>query len=220
MSPTPIHILAVSGSTARASATRSVIRHVAEQLKTAGAAVDVLDLAEEPLPLFSPDSSHAREEFPNLKARVERADVFLIGTPDYHGSMSSALKNFFDHFWREFGGKLFASIVASHDKGLTVTDQIRTVARQCYAWSIPYAVAFADKTDFKDGQIVSEAFMQRLEMLVRDVRVYGELLSRQRHADLAGTEAGFLAKLRASAVQPVGSADACRSWTKVAPSPP
>src|SRR5260221_13108353 len=30
---------------------------------------------------------------------------------------------------------LFATIVASHEKGLTVTDQLRTVARQCYARS-------------------------------------------------------------------------------------
>jgi len=33
-------------------------------------------------------------------------------------------------------------------------------------------------------------------MLARDLRVYGELLARQRRADLAGTESGFLAKHR------------------------
>jgi len=196
MSQTPLNILAVSGSTARASATRSVILLVADQLRAAGSLVDVLDLAEEPLPLFSPDSSHSREGFPDLKARVERAEVFLLGTPDYHGSMSSALKNFFDHFWREFAGKLFVPIVASYDKGLTVTDQVRTVARQCYAWSLPYAVAFADKADFHEGKVTSDAFRQRLEMLVRDARVYGELISRQRRADLSGVDPGFLAKLR------------------------
>ena len=196
MSQKPLKFLAVSGSTARTSATRSVIRLAADQLRDAGSVVDVLDLAEEPLPLFSPDFSHAREEFRELKARVERADVFLVGTPDYHGSMSSALKNFFDHFWHEFAGKLFVSIVASYDKGLTVTDQIRTVARQCYAWSMPYAVAFADKTDFQDGKIVSDAFRQRLEMLVRDARVYGDLIARQRRADLSGSDPGFLARLR------------------------
>jgi FMN reductase len=196
MSETPLNVLAVVGSLNRNSATRAVIKLVADQLQVAGVRVDVLDLSEEALPLFNPDSSHAREEFPQLKMRVERADVVIVGTPDYHGSMSGVLKNFLDHFWREFGGKLFAGIVASYDKGLTVTDQIRTVARQCYAWSMPYAVSFADKADFKDGQIVNDAFKQRLEMLVRDVRVYGGLLARQRHADLAGSEPGFLARLR------------------------
>ena len=45
--------------------------------------------------------------------------------------------------------------------------------------------------DVKDGQVASDALKQRLEMLVRDLRVYGEVLARQRRADLAGTDAGL-----------------------------
>jgi hypothetical protein len=33
-------------------------------------------------------------------------------------------------------------------------------------------------------------------MLIRDARVYGELLARQRRADLHGSEPGFLARHR------------------------
>ena len=87
-------------------------------------------------------------------------------------------------------------MVASHDKGLTVADQIRTVARQCYAWSLPYGVTFVEKADMKDGQIISDALAARVEMLVRDVKVYGAVLAKQRHTDLAGSEPGFLARLR------------------------
>jgi len=99
--------------------------------------VDTLDFAKEPLALYNPDSSHDHPDYSALKARVDAADVVALGTPDYHGSMSSAMKNFLDHFWREFAGKLFVTVVASHEKGLTVTDQLRTVARQCYAWTLP-----------------------------------------------------------------------------------
>ena len=196
MSPPALTVLAVIGSLNRASSTRAVIKAITERLEAAGVCVDVLDLLEEPLSLFNPDSSHAHETFPKLKQRVERADVYLLGTPDYHGSMSSAMKNFLDHFWQEFAGKLFVTVVASHEKGLTVADQLRTVARQCYAWSMPYAVSFGEKTDVEDGQIVSEPFRERLGMLARDLRVYGEVLARQRRADLAGVEPGFLARLR------------------------
>src|SRR5213075_1570007 len=126
-------------------------------------------------------------EFDALQKRVDKADVLILGTPDYHGSFSSTMKNFLDHFWHEFAGKLFATIVASHEKGLTVTDQVRTVARQCYAWCLPYGVSFADKVDVKDDQIVSDSLRTRLEILARDVRVYGQLLAAQRRADLAGT---------------------------------
>ena len=196
MSTTPLQVLAVSGSPNRSSATRAVVQFLADQLAASGVNVDLLDLAGHPLPLFNPESSHQGEMFPKLKARVDAADVFLLGTPDYHGSFTSTLKNFLDHFWQEFTGKTFATVVASYDKGLTATDQLRTVARQCYAWSMPYAVTFADKADVKDGQIISDAFKQRLEMFARDIRVYGALLAQQRRADLEATDASFLARLR------------------------
>jgi FMN reductase len=191
-----LHVLLVAGSASRESSTRTILRFATERLEAAGCAVDYLDLSEEALPIFNPDTSWTAPGYAALKARVDRADVLLLGTPDYHGSMSGALKNFLDHFWKEFAGKLFASIVASYEKGLTVSDQIRTVARQCYAWSLPYGVSFADKSDVKDGKIVSEAFSTRFEMLLRDVRVYGALLANQRQVDLAGAEPGFLAHYR------------------------
>ena len=30
---------------------------------------------------------------------------------------------------------------------------IRTIARQCYAWTMPYGVSFAEKTDVADGAV-------------------------------------------------------------------
>ena len=194
-----LNILAVVGSLQRESVTRAVIGYVAERLRAVGCAVDVLDFEKEPLALYNPDTAYDLPGYAELKTRVERADVVVLGTPDYHGSVSGAMKNFLDHFWHEFAGKLFATIVASHEKGLTVTDQLRTVARQCYAWTLPYGISFMEEVDVKEGQIVSEALKQRLEMMMRDARVYGEVLARQRRADLKGTEPGFLARRREEA---------------------
>ena len=191
-----LNVLAVVGSLQRDSVTRVVVRHVAQQVQSAGCTVDVFDFEREPIGLYNPDTTHDLPGYAELQARVHRADVIVLGSPDYHGSISGAMKNFLDHFWHEFAGKLFVTIVASHEKGLTVTDQLRTVARQCYAWTLPYGVSLTEDVDVKDGQIVSDALQQRLAMLIRDLRVYGELLARQRRADLAGTEPGFLARHR------------------------
>jgi NAD(P)H-dependent FMN reductase len=188
--------MAVAGSLNQNSVTRAVLIHMADRLRALECEVDLLDFVAEPLALYNPDSSHVSPYYAALQARVETADVYLLGTPDYHGSVSSALKNFLDHFWKEFAGKLFASIVSSYEKGLTVTDQIRTVARQCYAWSLPYGVAFTDKEDVREGKIVSEAFEKRLDMMAHDIRMYGQLLANQRRADLAGSAPGFLARYR------------------------
>src|SRR5437762_4041532 len=162
----PLQVLAVVGSLNPNSVTRTVILQVADRLRADGCLVDVLDFESEPLPLYNPDSAYEAPGFDALQARVERADVYVLGTPDYHGGISGATKNFLDHFWREFTGKLFATIVASHEKGLTVTDQLRTVARQCYAWTLPYGVAFNEDDDVQDGKITSQLLKDRLEMLV------------------------------------------------------
>ncbi len=113
----PLNVLAVVGSLHKNSVSSAVIRHVARHLKADGCAVDILDFEQEPLALYNPDTAHDGPEYPALRARVEQADVILLGTPDYHGCISGAMKNFLDHFWHEFAGKLFThDIVASHVK--------------------------------------------------------------------------------------------------------
>ena len=191
-----LHVLAVAGSLNPGSITRTAIDDLAARLTGAGVSVDAMDFHDCPLPLFDPKEAWGRPEYQALKERVVKADVIVLGTPDYHGSISSTLKNFLDHFWKEFAGKLFVTMVASHEKGLTVHDQLRTVARQCYAWAMPYGVSFQEKLDVIDGQVASDALKKRLEMLARDIRVYGGLLANQRRADLAGDDAGMMAAYR------------------------
>ena len=192
----PFSVMAVIGSLHQSSVTKVAVNHVAEGLRKQGAHVDALDLSVEPLPLVNTDTTFTADYYGPLKERVKAADVFVLGTPDYHGSVSGALKNFTDHFWKEFTGKLFAPIVASHEKGLTAHDQLRTIARQCYAWSLPYAVSFEEKKDVIDGQVTSDPFRDRLEMMVRDVAVYGRLLADQRAVDLDSGDPSFMAQLR------------------------
>jgi FMN reductase len=192
-----LQVLGVVGSLNQNSVTRVVIQQVGAQLEGKGCAVDIFDPVKEQLSLFNPDSSYTGEGFGALQKRVQAADVLLLGTPDYHGSVSSTLKNFLDHFWEEFAGKLFATVVASHEKGLTVTDQLRTVARQCYAWSMPYGVSFNEREDLKDGVVASEGLRKRLDMMVNDVWNYGRVIAEQRLRDLNGNEPGFLARYRA-----------------------
>lgn len=196
MSESPLGVMLVVGSLRQGSVTRAVLLEMGERLRGADCAVDLLDLSIEPLPLYNPDTANDQPGFSALQERVDRADVYVLGTPDYHGSISGLLKNFLDHFWHEFAGKLFAPLVASHEKGLTAIDQLRTVARQCYAWTLPYGVSFVEHGDVRDGRVVNPKLAQRLEMFERDIRVYGGLLARQRRDDLDGADPGFMARHR------------------------
>ena len=191
-----LNVMAVIGSMHEKSVTKVAVKFVATGLRDAGCTVDVLDLAKEQLQLVNTDTSFTADYYGPLKERVLAADVFVLGTPDYHGSMSGAMKNFLDHFWKEFTGKFFVPMVASHEKGLTVHDQLHTIARQCYAWSLPYAVSFVEKEDVADGEVASDKFRDRLTMMMRDVQVYGSLLANQRKTDLSGEDPTFMAMLR------------------------
>ena len=89
-----LQVLAVVGSLGEDSVTRLMMREVCGQLRERKCEVDLLDFRKEPLPLFNPDTAFAAPGFAALQERVTRADVLVLGSPDYHGSMSSAAEEF------------------------------------------------------------------------------------------------------------------------------
>jgi hypothetical protein len=108
------------------------------------------------------------------------------------------MKNFLDYYWEEFAGKTFGYICTSHEKGLTVMDQMRTSVRQCYGWSLPYGVSVNGEEDFNElGEVINNVLDKRLKMLARDLVVYGKLIRGQFLQDLSSeTSDTFVARYR------------------------
>jgi FMN reductase len=174
----PIRILAVGSSLREGSYSTLAAKLALDLSKNYGAVTNFLDLRHTKLPIYDPDDSS--QNIQGARHFVEWADAFVLASPDYHGSMSGALKNFLDHFWEEFAGKTFGYICASHEKGLTVMDQMRTAVRQCYGWSLPYGISIDGEQDFNDrGEIINILLNRRLRMLARDLVVYGSLIRGQ-----------------------------------------
>lgn len=194
-----LNILGVSGSMETNSTTRRVIEIALDAAREHGATVRILDLRETDLPMFrAPAEQEEHGGRTAANEMVDWAEAFLLITPDYHGSISGALKNFLDHYWSEFAGRLFGYGCVSHEKGLTVMDQMRTAIRQCYGWSLPYGLSVNPKEDFDEvGAIKNEAFENRLRMTARDLTVYGSLLRDQFQKDLESPNADtFAARYR------------------------
>jgi NAD(P)H-dependent FMN reductase len=190
----PLRVLGVSGSMRQQSKTALALRLLLDFAAKRGAEERMLDLRAVELPMYRPDQETPSEAQRNITADVEWADAFVLATPDYHGSMSGAMKNFLDYHWEELAGKVFGYICSSHEKGLTVMDQMRTVVRQCYGWSMPYGVAFDGRADFgAGGALQNPRVEQRLKMMARDLVVYGTLIRGQFIEDLAGQEANTFA---------------------------
>ena len=174
-----LKLLGVCGSMREGSYSRRALKVVLEAAAARGAETSLLDLRTTVLPMYNPDepATDAAGHVRRATEAVGWADAFVLGSPDYHGSMSGAIKNFLDYHWEEFTGKLFGYVCASHEKGMTVMDQMRTAVRQCYGWSLPYGVSIHGENDFGAGETPTNPRVgRRLRMLGRDVVVYGSLL--------------------------------------------
>ncbi|HET7149628.1 MAG TPA: NAD(P)H-dependent oxidoreductase [Candidatus Nitrosopolaris sp.] len=185
----PIRIVGIGSSMREGSFSTLAVKMVLDLSKNKyGAETMLVDLRKTRLPIYNPDYS-SDKNIRKMEHLLKWADSFVLASPDYHGSMSGIMKNFLDHFWEEFAGKTFGYICASHEKGLTVMDQMRTAVRQCYGWSVPYGVSINGDEDYNDkAEIINNSVDRRLRMLARDLVVYGSLIRGQFLQDLSNDE--------------------------------
>ena len=194
MSAEPFHILGVNGSLREKSRSALTLRMLLSFAEEHGAETRILDLRTLELPFYRPDRAGNSTAEIKMGADMGWASAVVLASPDYHGSMSGSMKNFLDYNWDECAGKVFGYICSSHEKGLTVMDQMRTVVRQCYGWSMPYGVSFNGKEDFdSDGVLKNAKIENRLRMMARDLVIYGSLIHRQFLSDVAGSESSTFA---------------------------
>lgn len=118
-------ILALAGSTRKASFNKKLVAVAAKAAESAGAEVTLVDLADFPLPVFDQDyeAEHGMpENAVKLKQLFLDHNGLLIASPEYNSSLSSVLKNAIDWVSRRgegepmkaaFLGKVAAIMAAS-----------------------------------------------------------------------------------------------------------
>ena len=183
-----LKVLGVGSSMRRDSFSTETLKTILKKVINNGGDARLLDLYSNPLPMYTAEYGENSSGIQHAVELVNWADAIILATPDYHGSMAGSLKNFLDYFWEEFAGKTFGYICSSHEKGLTVMDQMRTAIRQCYGWSLPYGISINSNQDFNaDREIINSQLLGRLESFARDLVVYGGLISNQFKKDLNST---------------------------------
>jgi NAD(P)H-dependent FMN reductase len=194
-----LNILGIAGSMRKDSYGTKILKIVLDLASKYEAQTSLLDLRNANMPLFNPDLSIQSDiNLQKVTDQVNWADAFVLVSPDYHGSMSGSMKNFLDYYWEEFAGKTFGYICTSHEKGLTVMDQMRTTVRQCYGWSLPYGISVNGSEDFNEKrEVINNLLNKRLKMLARDLVVYSKLIRGQFLQDLSSDlEDTFAARYR------------------------
>lgn len=161
-------VVAICGSLRDESYTRLALEHVLDAAKDAGAETELIDLRRLDLPLFDPDDRD-RGDADQLRPVVRDADVVVMGTPVYHGMVSSALKNAFDYLGKdEFEGTTVGLLATAGGGSYAPTlEHLRTGIRTVHGWTLPHEVgirkaydAFDDEGAFVDPDL--EARVRKL----------------------------------------------------------
>ena len=169
-----VRILSICGTSEPDSRLEHILGIAREAAQSAGAEIQALHLGQLDLPVMQMSAGEQKDHagVRALREAAAAADGFLIGTPEYHGTMSGALKNGFDFLYGELAGK-FAAVVATTGGGtadLSITTVKRTFA-WCHGFTLPFHAA-ANRSMFEEGVLTDEKVRDRLERIGHDLVRY------------------------------------------------
>jgi NAD(P)H-dependent FMN reductase len=171
-------VLVVCGSSREDGNLELVIALARDAARAAGAEVRELFLREVQLPvmIWGDREQAALPDVQAIREQANWADGFIIGTPEYHGSMSGALKNWFDFLYGELAGK-FAGVVATTGGGtgdMSIT-AVKTCFQWCHGFVLPFHAAVPASAFYK-FLIVDERIVDRIQRVGYDVARYAPVL--------------------------------------------
>jgi NAD(P)H-dependent FMN reductase len=176
MTPSP-RIVAICGSLRDESSTRIALAHVMAAAEEAGAETSVIDLREYDLPLYDGDAKDAGDA-PRLREEVRAADGLVLGTPIYHGTISSPLKTALDYCgFDEFEDKPVGLLTVAGGRFPTPSLlHLRTICVWLRAMPLSHQVGIPNVSDtIENGRLTDEKALERTRKLGRKVTEYAHL---------------------------------------------
>lgn len=160
-------IVILGGSVRKNRKSINVCLHLEEQLSELGIKVDLMDMTENPLPIFEDDVEEHPEivkSVEKISARLENADALIFVTPEYNGSFSGVLKNTLDYFWAEFARKPIGVAAVSSGKmgGINASIQLQHVILSLGAYALPTKLLVPDVENTFDQNLnpIQEGFIK------------------------------------------------------------
>lgn len=152
--PSPIHLVAVSGSVRRDGYTRRFLDLMIHMLERhPDVTVDCIDPGEFRLAFPGEPEAEALEAL--LTARVAPAQGILLSTPEYHGSYSSVLKVLIDNmgYPSVMEGKPVSllGIATGRLGAIKALEHLRSVCSHIGAIVLPYPVSVAEAHNKMDS---------------------------------------------------------------------
>lgn len=177
-------VMSVVGSMRERSTTRLALATALEGARQAGAQVERVELRDLSLPICDgrSDVESYGGDVDRLRARLAEADALLVGSPEYYGSFSGALKNALDLAGSDrLEGKMVGLLaVARGDAGaMNTLNHLRHVLRWMGAWVLPTQVSVprAHLAFDPEGCAVREGLEAELLQMGRELVRYAGLLA-------------------------------------------
>ncbi len=158
------------------STTKQAVNIVLEAAKRAGAQTELIHLGDINLPIYDDreDATTYPEQVHEFIRKVTEADGLVIGSPEYHGNMTGAVKNAIDFLsGRILQGKAVAILgVAGGSMGATnTTNTLQMIMRNLHAWPLPSSPSVSSSYMAFDetGKLKDEKLQARFEALGTDL---------------------------------------------------
>jgi len=161
-----IRIALLAGSNRKDASSTKLLRYMAGRLKERGVEAALFDVYESPLPMYSPDDEEPHPNARRLASLVRSADALVLGTPEYHGSVSGALKNALDYLGsEEVGGKPTLSVSSSGGAvGVSSLTHLQSIVRGLHGINCPEWVSLGGRQRlFEDGAPADEGMRARVD---------------------------------------------------------
>lgn len=163
--------------------------------ETEGNEVELVDLADYPMPLFdeggSPQFVPNRQPRPEVKKwldKVAEADAYILVTPEYNRSTSPVLKNAIDYLDFQFEKKPVALVGHGSTGGAQAIANLRMALPGVLAVTIPRATFLIRASNMIDveGKLDPEVAdspvspLPALQLMLADLRWYSDALTAAR----------------------------------------
>ena len=183
MSEDPLRVAVIVGSTREGRFGDGVARwFVGRAGRRADIEVDAIDLADHDLPFVYP--AEPDEAVRAYVERIDRADAFVVVTPEYNHGYPASLKQAIDLPRGEWRRKPVAFVsYGGVGGGLRSVEQLRQVFPELHAMTIRDVVSFHHPTRWFDDEqrpIDEEGCNTAVEAMLDDLLWWGHALRRAR----------------------------------------